>query len=67
MHFIKTSLIPKEFSKILRQARDERELSDYADFFETATDESAEQIKNAEHFIKMTINFLKDRGLNFDT
>lgn len=33
-HFIKPGLIDKKFNKILTKARDERELSDYADFFE---------------------------------
>ncbi len=63
-HFVKLGLIDKEFNKILTQARDKRELSDYADFFEAETEETSDQINNAERFINMAIAFLQTRGCN---
>ncbi len=63
-HFVKPGLVPKKFSKIITQARDERELSDYDDFFEAGQDETADQIKNAESFINMAIGLLQTRGFN---
>jgi uncharacterized protein (UPF0332 family) len=61
-HFVKAGLVSKQFSKIIKQARDERELSDYDDFFEAGQDETADQIKDAESFINMAISFLQTRG-----
>lgn len=63
-HFIKPGLVPKEFGKIITQARDERELSDYDDFFEAGQDETADQIKDAESFINMAVSILQSRGFN---
>lgn len=64
-HFVKPGLVAKEFGKIIAQARDARELSDYADFFEAGKDETKNQIKDAERFIEAAIGFLQARGFDF--
>lgn len=64
-HFVKPGLVAREFGKIIAQARDARELSDYADFFEAGKDETNNQIKGAERFIEAAIGFLQASGFDF--
>jgi len=65
LHFIKPGLIDKRFSKILIEAKQARELSDYGDFYETDEQECQVQLQNAAQFIEMAMNFLRAQGLDF--
>ena len=45
--YIKTAIFPAEFSKLIRNAFNNRGKSDYEDFFIISKDETAAQIENA--------------------
>lgn len=50
-HFVKEGIVNKSFGKILAEAKDIREESDYGDFVIVSREEAETQIKNAELFI----------------
>jgi uncharacterized protein (UPF0332 family) len=56
--FVKTGKIGKEYSKILMDAQDFRNDSDYDDFFVVSKEEALAQIDSASRFIKMIENFI---------
>ncbi len=62
LHLVKTGLIDKQFNKILSQAREAREFSDYGDFYETTEQECRSQLQSVEQFVEMAINFLRVQG-----
>ena len=49
--YIKTAVFPVEFSRIIEDAFDARNHSDYEDFFIISKNEVAEQIENAKIFL----------------
>lgn len=50
--FVKTKIIDKEFSKLIAEAREQREISDYEPEECPTQEEAIEVIKNAEKFIQ---------------
>lgn len=58
LHFIKTSVLSKEFSKILSHAQKAREESDYWPEIPFTKDEAIERIVEAEKFIKVVDRLL---------
>lgn len=57
-HFVKTGIFSREYSKILKSARDLREAGDYDDFYIVTKEEAQSAINNAEKFIKGVKEFL---------
>ncbi|MCL6559792.1 MAG: HEPN domain-containing protein [Firmicutes bacterium] len=57
-HFVKSGIFSREFSKILKSARDLREAGDYDDFYLVTKEEAQLAIDNAEKFIKGVKEFL---------
>ena len=63
-HYIKTGILDKEYSNIIQDAFNMRQITDYQDFFIIGYDDAVEQLTNAEKFYdavkayieKMTIN-----------
>lgn len=58
-HFVKENLVDKSFGKILAEAKDAREESDYGDFTIVSEEEAKAQLNNADLFvngIKKVIN-----------
>ena len=51
-HFVKTGLMDKRFSKILSEAKDLREDSDYDDFYLIDEEEVKKDFQNCKDFIK---------------
>ena len=49
-HYVKTEVFPKELSKIIKAASENREKADYLDFFIASKEEAEKQIKRAEDF-----------------
>ncbi len=49
-NYVKTEIFPKELSKIIRSASENREKADYLDFFIASKEEAEKQIERAEHF-----------------
>lgn len=58
-HFVKTVLVDKTMGRILENAKDIRENSDYGDFAIVTKEEAEEQVKNAEKFIQEIEETLK--------
>ena len=50
-HFVKTGMVSKEAGKILKEAKELRESSDYEDFYLVSKDDVTKQIENAKRFI----------------
>jgi len=59
-HFVKPGKIGKEYSKIIMDAQDFRNDSDYDDFFIISKDETLNQLNDASKFICMIEGFIKD-------
>ncbi len=51
-YFVKEGILNKTYGKILAEAKDIREESDYGDFVIVSREEAETQIKNAELFIE---------------
>lgn len=49
--FVKENILDKSFGKILAEAKDAREESDYGDFIIVSPEEAQLQLKNAELFV----------------
>ena len=52
LHFVKTGIVDKECGKLLAEAKNIREESDYGDFIIVSKEEAKIQIEHAEKFIK---------------
>ena len=59
--YIKTKKIPVEASNIIGNAFSNRNDSDYEDFFEPSKDEVKEQFADAQRFIEIIEEYLKDK------
>ena len=62
-NYIKTELLPKELSKMIRYASENREKADYLDFYVASKDEAEKQIKRAELFLKTIEDYLRQKGV----
>ena len=56
--FVKEGIFPKELSKIIRLASENREKADYLDFFIASKSEAEKQICRAEEFISYIEDYL---------
>lgn len=59
-HFIKSDKIKKEFSKMLMEAQDFRNESDYDDFYIISKEEAIIQLENANKFYNMIEKYIQD-------
>ncbi|WP_238455596.1 HEPN domain-containing protein [Desulfolucanica intricata] len=50
-HFVKTGLLPKEFGRIIKNAKDLREESDYNEFYLVSIKDAEELLKDGTRFI----------------
>ncbi len=62
-NYVKTKIFPKELSKIIRAASENREKADYLDFFIASKAEAENQIKRAEEFSDYIHDYLKEKGI----
>ncbi|MEW6661304.1 MAG: HEPN domain-containing protein [Bacillota bacterium] len=63
-HFVKTGIVPKEFGRILLNAKDIREESDYNEFYLVSKSEAADTVKQAEVFLQLTRNLIERVGVS---
>ena len=63
-NYIKTKIFDIELSRIIQDAFDIRQDSDYEDFYIISRDDAAEQLQNAEKFCDVIKNYInsKSRG-----
>lgn len=62
-YFVKEGHIPKEASKIIRNASEMREQADYEDFFVASRQDAQEQIKGAERFCEYIEKYLLEKKI----
>ena len=58
-HFVKEEVVDLELGRLLAEAKDMREESDYGDFIIVSKEESKERLKSAERFIEIIEKVLK--------
>lgn len=61
--YVKEGIFPKELSKIIRYASENREKADYLDFYIASKDEAEKQIARAEEFRTYIEEYLNRRGI----
>jgi len=62
-NYVKTGIFPKEMSKIIRAASENREKADYHDFFIASKEEAESQIERARVFSAQISEYLKSKGI----
>jgi len=62
-HYVKTGIFPKELSKIIKDASENREKADYHDFFVASKDEAGKQIERAKEFSDCILEYLKEKEI----
>lgn len=62
-NYVKTGIFPKEMSKIIRAASENREKADYHDFFIASKEEAESQIERAREFSAQISEYLKSKGI----
>ena len=61
LHFVKTGVVGKEYGKLLAEAKNIREESDYGDFVIVSKEEAGIQLEHAERFIKEVEKVIEPR------
>lgn len=62
-NYVKTEVFPRELSKLIRLASENREKADYLDFFIASREEAEKQIQRAEQFLAHIEKYLQDREI----
>lgn len=62
-HYVKQGIFPKEVSKLIKLASENREKADYLDFFIASKSEAEKQIKRAEEFEGYIKDYLQRKGV----
>ncbi len=62
-NYVKTEIFPKELSKIIRSASENREKADYLDFFIASKEEAEKQIERAKRFSSAIKGYLTDLNI----
>ena len=58
LNYVKTEIMPKELSRIIREASENRERADYLDFYVASGEEAGKQIDRATEFLNTIRDFL---------
>lgn len=62
-NYVRTGIFPKEMSKIIRAASENREKADYYDFFIASKEEAESQMERAREFSAQISEYLKSKGI----
>lgn len=62
-NYVKTEIFPKDLSKVIRYASENREKADYLDFFVASKEEAEKQIERAEYFTGEIRKYLVGKGI----
>lgn len=62
-NYIKEEIFPKELSKIITQASNNREKADYLDFYIASSEEAQKQIARAEEFTAVIRQYLESQKI----
>ena len=61
--YVKEGLVPRELSRVIREASENREKADYLDFFVASKEEAVKQVERATGFVEEIKVFLTDKGV----
>ena len=61
--YVKEGIFPKELSKIIREASENREKADYLDFFIASKSEAEKQVGRAEEFVAQIEVYLVEKKI----
>ena len=61
--YVKTGLLEKEVSKIIRNASELREQADYEDFYEASQEEAVDVFEQATRFISVVEVYLREKAI----
>lgn len=62
-NYVKNETFPKELSKLIRLASENREKADYLDFFIASREEAEKQIQRAEQFLEYIEKYLHEQEI----
>lgn len=62
-NYVKTEVFPRELSKLIRLASENREKADYLDFFIASREEAEKQIQRAEQFLEHIEKYLQEQEI----
>lgn len=62
-HYVKTGIFPKEASKIIKEASENRERADYLDFYIASKKDAEIQLAKAERFQALVMEYLKNKSI----
>ncbi|MCF0129583.1 MAG: HEPN domain-containing protein [Pseudobutyrivibrio sp.] len=62
-NYVKEEVFPREMSKLIKLAYENREKADYVDFFIASREEAEKQIQRAEEFRSQIEVYLKEQGV----
>lgn len=62
-HYVKTGIFPKEASKIIKEASENRERADYLDFFIASKKDAEIQLAKAERFQALVTEYFKNKEI----
>ena len=62
-NYVKTGIFPKEISKIIKLASEQREQADYLDFFIAFREEAEKQIERAENLVGVVREYLTEKNI----
>lgn len=62
-NYVKEGIFPKDLSKIITQASNNREKADYLDFYIASSEEAEKQIERAEEFTRSIKQYLLEQEI----
>lgn len=62
-NYVKNETFPRELSKLIRLASENREKADYLDFFIASREEAEKQIRRAEQFLEYIEKYLHEQEI----
>ena len=62
--YVKTGILSKDVSKVIRHASELREQADYEDFYSATVEEAEEAYHGAEQFIEAVKNYLHEQKID---
>lgn len=62
-NYVKEGKVPRELSRVIREASENREKADYLDFFVASKEEASKQLSRATGFVEAIREYLKEQNV----
>lgn len=63
-HFVKTGIVPKRLGKLLLNAKDIREESDYNEFYVVSKQDTVDLVEQAKDFLEIIAKLIETDGID---